>query len=119
MRLGQILLNLVNNAITHGIETPDTREASNKQSEGTITVRAFYQGNQTVIYVEGHCIEPNVLPDGVKPGVIGTAKLDGDDTEYEFHFVPAIAAVGFDEAAILGQKIRGHLIATNHYGSSA
>ncbi|MFK8183231.1 MAG: response regulator [Phormidesmis sp.] len=45
------LTHLVNNAITHGIETPEVRQAKGKSSEGSITVRAFYQGNQTVIYV--------------------------------------------------------------------
>ena len=45
------LTHLVNNAITHGIETPEARRAAGKPSEGMITVRAFYQGNQTVIYV--------------------------------------------------------------------
>ncbi len=45
------LTHLVNNAITHGIETPEVRTSAGKSPEGTITVRAFYQGNQTVIYV--------------------------------------------------------------------
>ena len=45
------LTHLVNNAITHGIETPEERKAAGKLPEGSITVRAFYQGNQTVIYV--------------------------------------------------------------------
>jgi chemotaxis protein histidine kinase CheA/CheY-like chemotaxis protein len=45
------LTHLVNNAITHGIETPAERTAAGKSAEGSITVRAFYQGNQTVIYV--------------------------------------------------------------------
>jgi chemosensory pili system protein ChpA (sensor histidine kinase/response regulator) len=45
------LTHLVNNAITHGIETPAERTAAGKPAEGSITVRAFYQGNQTVIYV--------------------------------------------------------------------
>ena len=42
---------LVNNAITHGIETPEIRLALNKLPVGQITIRAFYQGNQTVISV--------------------------------------------------------------------
>ncbi len=45
------LTHLVNNAITHGIETPEARKKAGKLPEGSITVRAFYQGNQTVIYV--------------------------------------------------------------------
>ncbi len=45
------MTHLVNNALTHGIETPDIRQAAGKQSLGRITIRAFHQGNQTVISV--------------------------------------------------------------------
>ncbi|MEL6327454.1 MAG: hybrid sensor histidine kinase/response regulator, partial [Cyanobacteria bacterium J06626_23] len=57
------MTHLVNNAITHGIETPDEREAAGKPREGSITVRAFYQGNQTVIYVadDGGGIDPELV----------------------------------------------------------
>jgi chemosensory pili system protein ChpA (sensor histidine kinase/response regulator) len=42
---------LVNNAITHGIEAPEVRIAAGKAPTGQITIRAFHQGNQTVISV--------------------------------------------------------------------
>jgi chemosensory pili system protein ChpA (sensor histidine kinase/response regulator) len=45
------MTHLVNNAITHGIETPDVRRATGKSAIGRITIRAFHQGNQTVISV--------------------------------------------------------------------
>ncbi|MCF4966335.1 response regulator [Nostoc sp. CMAA1605] len=45
------LTHMLNNAIAHGIETPDIRQASGKVPGGTITIRAFHQGNQTVISV--------------------------------------------------------------------
>jgi len=45
------LTHLVNNAITHGIEPPANRQNSGKSAAGRITVRAFHQGNQTVISV--------------------------------------------------------------------
>jgi chemotaxis protein histidine kinase CheA/ActR/RegA family two-component response regulator len=45
------LIHMLNNAIAHGIETPSQRTLSGKQPVGTITVRAFHQGNQTVISV--------------------------------------------------------------------
>jgi chemotaxis protein histidine kinase CheA/CheY-like chemotaxis protein len=45
------MTHLVNNAITHGIETPDVRRAAGKSPVGKITIRAFHQGNQTVISV--------------------------------------------------------------------
>jgi chemotaxis protein histidine kinase CheA/ActR/RegA family two-component response regulator len=50
-RIYDPLTHLVNNAIYHGIETPDIRQGRGKQPEGTIRIRAFYQGNQTVISI--------------------------------------------------------------------
>lgn len=50
-RIYDPLTHLVNNAIYHGIETPAIRQQYGKQSEGTIRIRAFYQGNQTVISI--------------------------------------------------------------------
>jgi chemotaxis protein histidine kinase CheA/ActR/RegA family two-component response regulator len=43
------LNHLVNNAIAHGIEPPDVRKAAGKPETGRLTIRAFHQGNQTVI----------------------------------------------------------------------
>ncbi|MBW4558996.1 MAG: response regulator [Trichormus sp. ATA11-4-KO1] len=45
------LTHMLNNAIAHGIETPEIRQAGGKQPVGYITIRAFHQGNQTVISV--------------------------------------------------------------------
>ncbi|HIK05080.1 MAG TPA: response regulator [Trichormus sp. M33_DOE_039] len=45
------LTHMLNNAIAHGIETPDIRQAAGKPPVGIITIRAFHQGNQTVISV--------------------------------------------------------------------
>lgn len=50
-RIYDPLTHLVNNAIYHGIETPAVRQQYGKQAEGTIRIRAFYQGNQTVISI--------------------------------------------------------------------
>ncbi len=54
------LTHMLNNAIAHGIETPDIRKAAGKPPVGYITIRAFYQGNQTVISVgdDGAGIDP-------------------------------------------------------------
>lgn len=45
------MTHLVNNAITHGIEIPEIREQRGKTSKGKVTIKAFIQGNQTVISV--------------------------------------------------------------------
>ncbi|MEW6494406.1 MAG: hybrid sensor histidine kinase/response regulator, partial [Cyanobacteriota bacterium] len=45
------MTHLVNNALTHGIELPEVRKAAGKQPVGQVTLRAFHQGNQTVISI--------------------------------------------------------------------
>ncbi len=54
MLLGKLhdpLIHLVNNAITHGIEPPEVRQAAGKPTTGRIMIKVFHQGNQTVIAV--------------------------------------------------------------------
>jgi len=67
------MTHLVNNAITHGIETPEERSAQGKSPIGQITIRAFHQGNQTVIAVadDGAGIDPEgVKAKAVQKGLI-------------------------------------------------
>jgi chemotaxis protein histidine kinase CheA/DNA-binding response OmpR family regulator len=54
------MTHLVNNAITHGIETPEERAKLGKPITGTLSIRAFLQGNQTVIAIsdDGAGIDP-------------------------------------------------------------
>lgn len=46
------LLHLLRNAFDHGIEPPDLRQQLGKAAQGQIEIRAFHQGNQTVIEVQ-------------------------------------------------------------------
>jgi chemotaxis protein histidine kinase CheA/ActR/RegA family two-component response regulator len=50
-RIYDPLTHLVNNAIYHGLETPEARRAMGKNEEGLIKIRVFYQGNQTVLSI--------------------------------------------------------------------
>ncbi|MEH2071053.1 MAG: response regulator, partial [Nostoc sp.] len=71
------LTHMLNNAIAHGIETPEQRQAVGKPPVGIITIRAFHQGNQTVISVgdDGAGIEPaRVKAKAVKIGMITEAQ---------------------------------------------
>ena len=45
------LLHLVRNSVTHGIESPEAREAGGKPRAGQIKLSASYEGNQVVITV--------------------------------------------------------------------
>lgn len=51
-QLDDPLLHIVRNAVDHGVEPPDEREAAGKSPEGRLTLRAFHRGNQIVIRVE-------------------------------------------------------------------
>lgn len=50
--IGEPLLHLVRNAVDHGIETPEEREAQGKPRRGTILLRAFQESSQVIITVE-------------------------------------------------------------------
>ncbi|MBE9065402.1 response regulator [Leptolyngbya cf. ectocarpi LEGE 11479] len=72
------MTHLVNNAITHGVETPEERRQAGKTPEGVITIRAFYQGNQTVISVgdDGAGINPDVVKQkALQKGLISQADV--------------------------------------------
>jgi chemotaxis family two-component system sensor histidine kinase/response regulator PixL len=45
------LLHLLRNGFDHGIELPDLRQAQGKSTQGTIEIRAFHRGNQTLLEV--------------------------------------------------------------------
>jgi two-component system chemotaxis sensor kinase CheA len=45
------LLHLLRNAVDHGLESPDQREAAGKPPAGKIKMRAYHEGNQVVVEV--------------------------------------------------------------------
>jgi two-component system chemotaxis sensor kinase CheA len=49
--LGDPLIHLIRNAIDHGIERPDEREASGKPRTGRVTIRAYHQEGSVFIEV--------------------------------------------------------------------
>ncbi len=67
------MTHLVNNAITHGIETPEERRQAGKPPGGRLKIRAFLQGNQTIITVsdDGAGIDPeHVKQKAIEKGLI-------------------------------------------------
>ncbi len=73
------MTHLVNNAITHGIEKPEARRDGAKPDVGRITIRAFHQGNQTVISVsdDGAGIDVDrVRLKAIEKGLISRAEAE-------------------------------------------
>lgn len=73
------MTHLINNAIYHGIEPPELRQALGKPVEGVIKIRAFYQGNQTIISVtdDGKGINPDLVKaKAIQRGLISSAEAE-------------------------------------------
>ncbi|TYQ31827.1 response regulator [Pseudanabaena sp. UWO310] len=126
------LTHLVNNAIDHGLEDPATRQAAGKSATGRLTVRAYHQGNQTVISIsdDGAGISPDrVKKSAVSKGVRSQAEVDRlNDTEvyallFEAGFSTAAQAdefkgrgVGLDVVKTCLDDIRGVIIVESVIG---
>lgn len=94
--LNSPMAHLVNNAITHGIESPAIRQQAGKPAVGTITVRSFLQGNQTVIVVtdDGAGIDAEKVKEkAIKKGLITAeeAKIYTIQDVYELLFHPGFS----------------------------
>ncbi|CCI30956.1 chemotaxis protein CheA [Microcystis aeruginosa NIES-2519] len=94
--LNSPMTHLVNNAITHGIESPQERMAKGKPALGTISVRAFLQGNQTVITVsdDGAGIDANLVKlKAIEKGLISDPEAQNLSPQevYELLFHPGFS----------------------------
>ncbi len=117
------MTHLVNNAITHGIEPPEVRQAAGKPPVGRITIRAFHQGNQTVISVsdDGAGIDPQkVKAKAIKQGLLTATQAQrmSRSEVYDLLFMPGFSTqeqateyagrgVGMDVVRTSLQEIRG------------
>jgi len=61
--IGESLVHLIRNALDHGIETPEEREAKGKKREGTVRIAAYQEGNSVIVEVadDGCGIDANVV----------------------------------------------------------
>ncbi|MEC9291483.1 MAG: chemotaxis protein CheA [Pseudomonadota bacterium] len=61
--LADPMIHLIRNSLDHGLETPEERTAMGKAPSGTLSVRAFYEGNNVVIQIQddGKGIDPVVI----------------------------------------------------------
>jgi len=77
--LGDPLIHLVRNALDHGIEPPEVREALGKPRQGTVTLEAFHRGNSIVIRVsdDGRGLDAEkILRKAIEKGLVSPA--DGE-----------------------------------------
>lgn len=75
--LGDPLIHMVRNAVDHGLETPEEREAAGKPRMGTIRLDAMHRGNSVVITIsdDGRGIHADKLRAKlVEKGILGEAE---------------------------------------------
>ena len=126
------MTHLVNNAISHGIEKPEERLKKGKPEVGNINIRAFIQGNQTVITVrdDGAGIDLEIVKQkAVKKNLItwATAQNLTEQQVYELLFHPGFSTkdqaddfagrgVGMDVVNTDLKKIRGSVSTESEVG---
>ena len=119
------LLHLVKNAIAHGVEPRETRERQGKEPEGTVSLRAYLQGNSIVIDVEddGAGINADSLRrKAVEKGFRTQDDVDAmnDQEALQLMFIPGLSTaeavtteagrgVGMDAVATNIQRLKGEI----------
>jgi chemosensory pili system protein ChpA (sensor histidine kinase/response regulator) len=73
------LLHLLRNAVDHGIELPDLRQAAGKPAQATIRIHAYHQGTQIVLQVQddGRGLDyEKIRKTAVQKGIISETEAD-------------------------------------------
>ena len=95
-KLADPLLHLLRNGFDHGIETPEERVTAGKSAIGSIEIRAYYQGNQTVIEVkdDGKGLDlTKIAQKAISKGLITSpeAAVASRETLFELIFEPGFS----------------------------
>ncbi|MBE0575535.1 MAG: hybrid sensor histidine kinase/response regulator [Desulfuromonadales bacterium] len=95
-----VLLHVLNNAIDHGIEAPDTRIRLAKPKAGQITLHAQYEGSfiQIAVRDDGQGLDPEkIRSTAVKRGILSTEAAAGmsDDAVIYLVFEPGFSTREF------------------------
>ncbi|WP_297444036.1 chemotaxis protein CheW [Sulfurimonas sp.] len=115
--IGDPLVHIIRNSCDHGIETPEERLAKGKPEEGTITLKAYNEGNQIVIQIDddGKGLDPEMLKEkSLEKGIITEKEAESmsDKEAYTLIFRP-----GFSTAAavtsVSGRGVGMDVVKTN------
>ena len=90
------LLHILRNAVDHGIEPAELRQVTGKPENGSITVRAFYEGNQVVIEIidDGAGLDmTRIRAKAVANGYITESEVEtiSDEELHQLIFVPGFS----------------------------
>ena len=115
--IGDPLVHIIRNSCDHGIEQPEDRVAKGKEETGTISLKAYNEGNQIVIQIDddGKGLDTTMLKNkSIEKGIITEkeAELMGDKEAFGLIFRP-----GFSTAAqvtnVSGRGVGMDVVKTN------
>lgn len=96
--LADPLVHLVRNAIDHGIESSDTRQAAGKSKQGTLSLHAYHQGGHVNIEIadDGAGLDTDAIREkAVQRGIASREQL-AEMSDHEIHqiiFAPGFSTV--------------------------
>nr|WP_321267982.1 chemotaxis protein CheW [uncultured Sulfurimonas sp.] len=115
--IGDPLVHIIRNSCDHGIETPDVRLASGKSETGTISLKAFNEGNQIVIQIDddGKGLDADMLKNkALEKNLISEKEADNMSDKEAFTL---IMKPGFSTAAavtnVSGRGVGMDVVKTN------
>lgn len=123
--LEEAILHLIRNAVDHGIESPDVRQAMNKPRAGRILIRAIADGPKVRLVIEddgGGIDVPGVIQKAVRVGLVdaGSAAGLGQKEALRLLFAPGFSTkkevseisgrgVGLDVVANVVNRVGGEV----------
>ncbi|WP_157867424.1 Hpt domain-containing protein [Gloeothece citriformis] len=126
------LLHLLRNAFDHGIEPPQDRQKRGKSEEGQIEIRAYHQGNQTIIEIkdDGNGLNlEKIRMTALKTGIVTPEQLAvmSNEEVAELIFEPGFSTaskvselsgrgVGLDVVRSQIQNLKGTVTVSSHPG---
>lgn len=127
------LKHLINNAMDHGIESPQERRAAGKPESGTIWLRAYPRGSQVIIESEddGRGIDPErIKQSAVRKGLITEEEalhIEDEEQIFKFLFTPGFSTadqitkrsgrgVGLDAVKERVEQLKGSVEITSKKG---
>jgi len=132
-RLAEPLTHMIRNAVDHGLETPEVRQAAGKPRDGVITLSAMHRSGRVVIEIEddGAGINrPKVREIAIRRGLIAADAVLSDAEIDALLFLPgfstatAVSAlsgrgVGMDVVRQAIQSLGGRVTITSEHGKGS
>jgi two-component system chemotaxis sensor kinase CheA len=124
------LVHMIRNAVDHGIEKPEQRDAAGKAPQGTVRVRAYHSAGNVVIEVtdDGKGLDRDrIVETAKKRGIIKSSKSMRDTDVYSLIFHPGFSTadkvtdisgrgVGMDVVKMAIEQLRGRVDVTSAKG---